>query len=69
MSGKAAKLPRMVQKWRGCRVTVQMPDTAQEEDMIPGLDLLYDIGPYDGCGIAQYGQAMALQEQVLQCLV
>ena len=69
MSGKTAKLSRMVQKGRGCRVTVQMPDMTQEENMIPGLNLLYDICPYDGCGIAQDGQAMALQEQVPQCLV
>lgn len=47
----------------------QMPDMAQEKNVIARIDLLHHIGNQHSCGIAQDRQAMAIEKQVTQCLV
>lgn len=69
MRCEPAKPTCMIQKWHGLGITIQMPDMAQEKNMISRLDLLHDIGHQYRSSIAQDRQAIAVQEQVLQCLV
>lgn len=67
MDIKAAKLPCMKQKWRRFPVMIQMPDMAQEKNMIACFDLLHDIGHDKAGRAAQDRQIMAFKEYVGQC--